>query len=122
MKKNNKARLKNKEKTRKSSCHHKINNHPHEHIATHVVAIVFISLFFLLSAFMFLIAEPSPTTAHAIVDFSEVDLGVGEKISEVTDTFLDPRFRNELLFILYVSWILIVGVVSLYYTERQLKG
>lgn len=71
---------------------------------------------------MFLIAEPSPTTAHAIVDFSQINLGIGDKISEVTDTFLDPQYRTELLFILYISWIMIVGVVSLYYTERQLKG
>ncbi|MFW6383669.1 MAG: hypothetical protein ACOCZQ_03415 [Nanoarchaeota archaeon] len=122
MKKNNKPGLKNNKKIIKPSCHHKINDHPHEHIATHVVTIVFISLFFLIGAFMFLIAEPSPTTAHAIVDFSQINLGIGDKISEVTDTFLDPQYRTELLFILYISWIMIVGVVSLYYTERQLKG
>lgn len=124
MKRKNNARPKDSKKyVLKSSSHAEIE-HPHEHIANHVVAIVFISLFFLLGAFMFIIAEPSPTTGHAIVDLRGIDLelGIGEKISETIDSILDPEHRNELLFILYISWILIVGIVSLYYTERQLMG
>ncbi len=122
MTRSNKSRLENIIKEHEPS-EHSVHHHPHEHIATHIALLIFISLFFLVSVFMFFTSSPAPTTAHAIVEFNEInlDFGIGEKISGFFETLMNPEHRTELLFILYVSWILIVGVMNLYFVERELK-
>ncbi|MFW6449936.1 MAG: hypothetical protein ACOCZ6_02680 [Nanoarchaeota archaeon] len=104
-----------------SSREHHINDHPHEHIASHIAGIMFLSLLFLFSVGMFFVAEPGETTAYAVVDFSEMDLGIGDKAGEFFGTIMKPELREELMLIAYVTWILIVGAVNLFLVEREFK-
>ncbi len=96
--------------------------HPHEDIAGHVGLVIFISLLFLLGVFLFFISEPgTTTTGYAVVDFSDINMGLGERVENFINAFTDLENREEFLFILYVSWILIIGVTSLYFVERDMK-
>lgn len=122
MKRNNRARLENIVNQQQSSGHC-ISEHPHENIATYVAGIMFLAMLFLFSVGIFFMAEPGQHTAFAIVDFSNVslDLKLGEKVSEVTDTMLDPQLREEFMMVAYICWILIVGIVNLYFVDREYR-
>lgn len=117
--KSNKTRLENIVKNHQSRHH--VRNHPHEHISTHIAGIMFLAMFFLFSVGMFFMAEPGTQTSFAVVDFSNVDLKIGEKVGGFVDTMLAPEVREEFMFIAYISWILIIGVVNLYFVDREYR-
>ncbi len=124
MKRNNRSRLENII-SESSRVTHKVSDHPHEFIASHVIMITMISIMFLGAILFYVLATPmnSLDTAYVIIDFNEIDINfnLSEKVGSLFDVLLDPAHRNEFMLISYICWILILGALNLYSVEKEFE-
>jgi hypothetical protein len=105
---------------------HQIEHHDKlDIIANHVIVIVFISLLFLASVFMFFTSEPNTenATAYAIVEYKNVipDFKVFDKISSGLEDIRNSNDRPYLLLMMFVGWIMVAGFINIALHEKEIK-
>jgi hypothetical protein len=104
---------------------HKEHHDPLELISNHVIVIVFISLLFLASVFMFFTSEPNNdnSTAYAIVEYKNLvpDFKVFDKISSGLESIRNSNDQPYLLMMMFVGWIMVAGLINIALHEKELK-
>ena len=98
---------------------------PLEAISHHVVFLVFISLLFLMGAFMFLASEPSasPTATYALYEFEPITLhkDIATSISDFVENVRHSENRPLVMLVLYTFWIILFGLINMVLYERQVR-
>jgi hypothetical protein len=106
--------------------HQKKEHHdPLDIISNHVIVIVFISLLFLASVFMFLSSEPNQDnlTAYAVVEYKDItpEFKIFDKISLALENIRNSNDQPYLLMTLFVGWIMVAGLINIALHEKELK-
>ncbi|MBN2457854.1 hypothetical protein JXB31_01860 [Candidatus Woesearchaeota archaeon] len=104
--------------------HHNTGHHdPLDLISNHVIMIVFISLLFLGSVFVFLTSVPSDShaTAYAIVEFKAPDFAFMDNVSAFLETIRLSNDQPYFLLTMFVAWIMVVGLINIALHERELN-
>jgi hypothetical protein len=106
--------------------HQKKEHHdPLDNISNQIIIIVFISLLFLASVFMFLSSEPNQDnlSAYAIVEYKNIvpEFKIFDNISMTIENIRSSNDQPYILMMMFVGWIMVAGLINIALHEKELK-